>query len=108
MKASFVVVFLIACMVNLQANCETLEGGYSDIKDPDSLERYKNFARDHHNKASNSLYHHIVVEVLSAQQQVVAGLNIRLKLKLVQSECLKSDRNVDLSSCKAKGSVSRQ
>uniref|UniRef100_A0AC34GU51 Cystatin domain-containing protein n=1 Tax=Panagrolaimus sp. ES5 TaxID=591445 RepID=A0AC34GU51_9BILA len=43
-----------------------------------------------YNAESNSLYYHIPVEVISAESQVVAGVQYRIKMKVGQSTCLKN------------------
>uniref|UniRef100_A0A914Z6K1 Cystatin domain-containing protein n=1 Tax=Panagrolaimus superbus TaxID=310955 RepID=A0A914Z6K1_9BILA len=64
-----------------------------------------------YNAESNSLYYHIPVEVISAESQVVAGVQYRIKLRVGQSTCLKnqvSAADFNAANCEVKDNNSHK
>ncbi|KAK3607952.1 hypothetical protein CHS0354_006548 [Potamilus streckersoni] len=73
--------------LNGTPNCHTLNqqriGGYRNVDSSSpEIKAAAAFAVDAINKQSNSLYRNMLIEVVSAQQQVVAGTNYKLVLSV--------------------------
>lgn len=66
--------------------------------DGESVERNSNFAAQQINMRSNSLHHKKLVNVHSAEAQVVAGVKYRLVFDIAATTCTKNS-NVDPATC---------
>ncbi|XP_054266042.1 uncharacterized protein LOC128988613 isoform X1 [Macrosteles quadrilineatus] len=86
------------------ANCKTLTatrrrreqpiGGNHPIEnDSDDIMEMAQYAVEDLNKKSNSIVKKTLVELISAETQVVNGINYHLKLRVVDSNCKKNDAN---------------
>ncbi|KAK3576336.1 hypothetical protein CHS0354_039743 [Potamilus streckersoni] len=75
-----------------------LAGGYHHVdSNSQAVQAAAVFAVDAMNKQSNSLYKTMLIEVSSAQEQVVAGMNYKLVLLVGESSTCKNDGTTGLT-----------
>nr|WBW70118.1 venom protein [Lampona murina] len=102
MKFLIVVCIAIAPVIQTATASIGKTGGWSPVKDVNSadFQRIINFATATISSGSNDLYLMRPVEVLNAEQQVVAGMNYKFTIRIRQTECKKNrSANVDINDC---------
>ncbi|XP_078086288.1 cystatin-like [Mustelus asterias] len=89
---------LVVLLASLAA-CSSLLGAPQPVS-PDSPEVQKvaHFAISEYNKLSNDMYTNKVLRIVSAQQQLVAGINYILQVEVGRTRCRKESVD-NLESC---------
>uniref|UniRef100_UPI00398ECA2D cystatin-like n=1 Tax=Pristiophorus japonicus TaxID=55135 RepID=UPI00398ECA2D len=88
----FAAALLLACAYSVP--------GTSELISPDDPEALKaaGFAMAEYNKASNDMFLHKVVSIVSAQRQIVAGIKYILEVEVGKTQCRQGEVD-DLDSC---------
>ncbi|KFM79664.1 L-cystatin, partial [Stegodyphus mimosarum] len=95
---SIVIIFVAGLSVGLAA---VMTGGWSraETTNSPSTKKYAEFAVAKISEELDSLFHMKLMEILSAQKQVVSGMKYMLRMRIGATECEKDNNEVDLSSC---------
>ncbi|XP_072265510.1 U7-hexatoxin-Hi1a-like [Pyxicephalus adspersus] len=79
-----------------------MTGGWKDRdpKDPE-IQKLASFAVDKYNQQSNYMYYFVLIDVISAESQVVNGAKYRITVKTGETNCRKnySESNGKAQSC---------
>ncbi|XP_005995959.1 cystatin [Latimeria chalumnae] len=98
MMSAFLVVFL--AMVSVNCADHRLVGAYSDANmNAEGVDKALQFAVQQFNQRNNDLYMWRVRKLVSAQTQVVAGTNYKLKVELARTKCKQGTAQEDLQVC---------
>ncbi|CAD5227503.1 unnamed protein product [Bursaphelenchus xylophilus] len=83
-------VVLALLLVSVPIMAGQLVGGWSklDLKDP-VVQEYLTKVEKQYNQESNDKYHHRALQAVSAEQQVVSGMNYKIKYEFGKTNCLK-------------------
>ncbi|XP_041035857.1 cystatin-like [Carcharodon carcharias] len=90
-----------AALLLLLQGGDSIPGGISPADmNSEEVQKAARYAVDHFNRGSNDIYLSKMRRLISAKQQVVAGMMYRLKMELGTTTCRKSmASNVNLNTC---------
>uniref|UniRef100_A0AC35EYC2 Cystatin domain-containing protein n=1 Tax=Panagrolaimus sp. PS1159 TaxID=55785 RepID=A0AC35EYC2_9BILA len=108
----FLRILLLTCFIVSLIEADMMAGGWTpQDKDSKDVKALVDKVVTKYNAESNDMYYHIPVEVISAESQVVAGVQYRIKLKVGKSTCLKnqvSATDFNAANCEVKDNDSHK
>uniref|UniRef100_A0AC34QDC3 Cystatin domain-containing protein n=1 Tax=Panagrolaimus sp. JU765 TaxID=591449 RepID=A0AC34QDC3_9BILA len=108
----FVRAAFFICLFSFAMAGDTMVGGWTkqDVNSKE-VKDLVNKVVTKYNAESNDMFYHVPVEVVSAESQVVAGVQYKIKMVLAQSSCAKNQvgaEDFNINDCEEKDNSNRK